>query len=213
MSNLHTCKAIIKSGPRKGRECGRVCFGQEYCFQYHRRFIREDIPQPTVPVRESRESREWKNIIELYRSNPQGRQEAIANIAERYRGHRPPFYGTIAVQPVLPVEQVEQKVSQTEINMQKKCFEELTKNENTGLFCCFFPRRKSSLSVKEYKEDCAICTSAARSQEIWIETPCNHKFHVECIKSWINTFGYGDKGCPLCRRKIKEKIRNGFIVR
>jgi hypothetical protein len=37
MLDILQCKAIIQSGPRRGQECGRTCYGIPYCTQYHRK--------------------------------------------------------------------------------------------------------------------------------------------------------------------------------
>ena len=49
--------------------------------------------------------------------------------------------------------------------------------------------------------DCSICWNWITDSQI-MTTPCNHKFHRECLSQWLRV----KKSCPLCRSHIKLKI-------
>ena len=47
--------------------------------------------------------------------------------------------------------------------------------------------------------DCAICIDKLKKGNEIIKLPCNHLFHVDCIKSYF--LNYNNK-CPMCRSNI-----------
>ena len=46
-------------------------------------------------------------------------------------------------------------------------------------------------------DTCPICME--NIEEGCIETPCNHKFHVDCLEQWRE-----QNSCPVCRTAIDE---------
>ena len=52
-------------------------------------------------------------------------------------------------------------------------------------------------------EDCGICLNSLNNN---IETlPCNHKFHIGCIKRLTTSRCVLRNNCPLCRRHFKNE--------
>ena len=49
-----------------------------------------------------------------------------------------------------------------------------------------------NICIDEQKE-CCICMD--KNTQEWVETPCVHSFHRECLNSWIQT----NRTCPICR--------------
>jgi len=47
--------------------------------------------------------------------------------------------------------------------------------------------------------DCAICIDKLKKGNEIIKLPCNHLFHIDCIKSYF--LNYNNK-CPMCRSNI-----------
>eukprot|EP00201_Polytomella_parva_P009558 CAMPEP_0175053500 /NCGR_PEP_ID=MMETSP0052_2-20121109/8962_1 /TAXON_ID=51329 ORGANISM="Polytomella parva, Strain SAG 63-3" /NCGR_SAMPLE_ID=MMETSP0052_2 /ASSEMBLY_ACC=CAM_ASM_000194 /LENGTH=233 /DNA_ID=CAMNT_0016318047 /DNA_START=325 /DNA_END=1026 /DNA_ORIENTATION=- len=46
---------------------------------------------------------------------------------------------------------------------------------------------------------CAVCTEAVCSGDELIALPCNHSFHVICVKPWLEQ---RSNSCPVCRREM-----------
>ena len=62
------------------------------------------------------------------------------------------------------------------------------------------------ISHREIEEDinisvelCSICIESYMPREKTIILPCNHKFHSNCIKDWLET----ELTCPMCRKSIE----------
>ena len=49
--------------------------------------------------------------------------------------------------------------------------------------------------------ECAICLDGIYPAKYML--PCNHLFHVNCIKHWFRTCGF-EPSCPICRYKINN---------
>lgn len=47
-------------------------------------------------------------------------------------------------------------------------------------------------------EECSICLEKFLDVGHYIELPCKHFFHKECLKNWVAK----KKQCPLCRRNL-----------
>ena len=54
---------------------------------------------------------------------------------------------------------------------------------------------KINMNLKE-ENDCSICLEKLIDDDIEIELPCKHRFHVYCIQRWVDI----NKNCPLCRK-------------
>jgi len=52
---------------------------------------------------------------------------------------------------------------------------------------------------------CPICLEELRSNTQ--ETSCHHRFHLECIKTWLEN---NKTACPLCRKTIR--VVRGHII-
>ncbi len=50
--------------------------------------------------------------------------------------------------------------------------------------------------------ECPICLEQQFSQNIVKISDCNHKFHINCIKTWITT--HNNEQCPLCRTFVTK---------
>ena len=46
---------------------------------------------------------------------------------------------------------------------------------------------------------CSICIEAFTSSQTHIILECNHKFHTDCIKQWLEK----ELNCPLCRQSLQ----------
>jgi hypothetical protein len=51
--------------------------------------------------------------------------------------------------------------------------------------------------------ECSICLNAISSTDKSFKTDCNHCFHEQCIKIWIQ---HDKKSCPNCRHPINQKL-------
>lgn len=58
---------------------------------------------------------------------------------------------------------------------------------------------------------CAICLEAIKPDELHRALPCNHRFHVDCIDSWIVHSSDADAGsdphCPVCKCLILDEAQ------
>ena len=60
---------------------------------------------------------------------------------------------------------------------------------------CLKCGEKINMNLKE-ENDCSICLEKLIDDDIEIELPCKHRFHVYCIQRWVDI----NKNCPLCRK-------------
>ena len=56
---------------------------------------------------------------------------------------------------------------------------------------------------------CSICCENFNNLDWIYNTPCNHMFHIECLKNWINTENMNQpncdmNSCPNCRSPFKD---------
>lgn len=51
---------------------------------------------------------------------------------------------------------------------------------------------------------CSICLDKRDGKKFDMQTSCNHYFHQQCVKEWIETKGT----CPCCRYKLKD-VKSG----
>ena len=54
---------------------------------------------------------------------------------------------------------------------------------------------------RDYGNECTICFEPFVSKET-IVTPCDHKFHKECLSEWSRLNPVRGLFCPLCRHKL-----------
>ena len=47
-------------------------------------------------------------------------------------------------------------------------------------------------------DECSICLEKYKKKDQIIDLECNHVFHKECIKLWLNK----NNSCPQCRENI-----------
>ena len=59
-------------------------------------------------------------------------------------------------------------------------------------------KNKIILSKNNLLTDCSICLEPFHKKNSIIILSCDHKFHENCIKLWLNK----DNSCPLCRLNI-----------
>lgn len=48
--------------------------------------------------------------------------------------------------------------------------------------------------------DCVICMSAINPKEDYLITPCNHIYHSNCLKEWMEM----KMDCPTCRSHLPD---------
>jgi hypothetical protein len=60
---------------------------------------------------------------------------------------------------------------------------------------CMECQKPIDLNLPEVK-DCSICLEKLIDDDIEIELPCKHRFHIYCIQKWVGI----NKNCPLCRK-------------
>jgi len=60
---------------------------------------------------------------------------------------------------------------------------------------CMECEKPVDLNIPEEK-DCSICLEKLIDDDIEIELPCKHRFHIYCIQRWVDI----NKNCPLCRK-------------
>jgi hypothetical protein len=57
--------------------------------------------------------------------------------------------------------------------------------------------------------ECSICLNAISSTDKSFKTDCNHCFHEQCIKTWIE---HDKKSCPNCRHPINQKMLDDLNI-
>jgi hypothetical protein len=58
--------------------------------------------------------------------------------------------------------------------------------------------RKFKLSVELLLDECPICLDNYQINRVVMNLDCNHVFHHDCIKLWLQ----GNNTCPQCRENI-----------
>ena len=53
-----------------------------------------------------------------------------------------------------------------------------------------------TVKIDNPNEECSICLDT--NNKVWIKTKCNHAYHEECFKDWIQI----SKSCPICREQL-----------
>jgi len=70
------------------------------------------------------------------------------------------------------------------------------------------PTRIETEYLSEDEVLCAVCQGDLRSDNEVYDTPCLHKFHIECLQSWINTHNHFR--CPVCRSHLNLDVGESF---
>ena len=57
------------------------------------------------------------------------------------------------------------------------------------------------------KQECPICIQELQTKPVTV-TPCNHKFHQQCLKKWQKASSPGSTifSCPKCRHNVPKKF-------
>lgn len=56
----------------------------------------------------------------------------------------------------------------------------------------------SSRTVSSSAESCAVCDEEFCSSNFFVELPCRHRFHKNCVRPWFEK----SRSCPLCRTDL-----------
>jgi hypothetical protein len=60
------------------------------------------------------------------------------------------------------------------------------------------------ITIQEELEDsCSICLDNIEIGSMVYSIPCNHKFHINCLKSYLINY---NRNCPLCRNECFSNI-------
>ena len=111
-------------------------------------------------------------------------------------------------------------ISQSKVKLLKEICEDFWMPEDDNWMKCFISYKDwydyfilknddyilSTFSNKQRKicpdhligEECSICLEKFLDVGHYIELPCKHFFHKECLKNWVAE----KKQCPLCRRNL-----------
>lgn len=57
------------------------------------------------------------------------------------------------------------------------------------------------LAVSQVEKECLICISAFEENDTILRLPCQHTYHEECAKRWLNL----QSTCPACRMEVKPR--------
>ena len=75
--------------------------------------------------------------------------------------------------------------------------------------CCLFIYHEDSYRLIEHnstdnsQQECSICLedmyqSRCINESSIVRSPCNHHFHLECLRSWVDV----KQQCPICRSRL-----------
>lgn len=98
-----------------------------------------------------------------------------------------PNYQEMVVEPELTRPQYEELMNTLEIHNNKSIKESQV---NTI----------AEVQVTDVQMDCGICLYQLSDGETCKELPCNHLFHIKCLKYWL--VDHGGTNCPVCRGAI-----------
>lgn len=62
--------------------------------------------------------------------------------------------------------------------------------------------KKLKIKINKEQVECSICFDPIKLEEKIYRIPCEHKFHIICINSWLDD----NNTCPLCRLDVFENI-------
>ena len=86
----------------------------------------------------------------------------------------------------------------------------ISKNKSQDIYSFFREIKIDDKLLKGKKKNCLICKREYLFGENVFRLPCNHYFHIDCTKFWVNK----NHNCPMCRfeltlgniMKIKENL-------
>lgn len=61
-----------------------------------------------------------------------------------------------------------------------------------------------SKNINLYNQNCAICLEEFKINKIIIILDCNHGYHINCIKNWIERNNTKNIFCPICLHKFNQ---------
>ena len=56
--------------------------------------------------------------------------------------------------------------------------------------------------------ECPICLESLKGNKKVLTTPCSHKFHTSCMKTWLAN----NDTCPCCRATLKKEHRQMMVM-
>ena len=63
--------------------------------------------------------------------------------------------------------------------------------------------KKLKININKKEEgECPICFDNITLKDKIYKIPCEHKFHIICINSWLDD----NNTCPLCRANVFDNI-------
>ena len=86
----------------------------------------------------------------------------------------------------------------------RKCKDNVSEIIDRGPLSDYLLARETELIEDIDDDPCSICLEEFVVPNRIIVLPCEHKFHSDCIKSWISQ----DSSCPICRQRISTSFRN-----
>ena len=86
----------------------------------------------------------------------------------------------------------------------RKCKDNVRGLVDRGPLSDYLLARETELTEDSGDEPCSICLEEFVVPNRIIVLPCEHKFHSDCIKSWISQ----DSSCPICRQRISTSFGN-----
>lgn len=51
----------------------------------------------------------------------------------------------------------------------------------------------------DHEKECTICISESQKGELLVELPCQHVFHLDCLRPWLEN----NNSCPTCRYEME----------
>ena len=89
-------------------------------------------------------------------------------------------------------------------NCIRKCKDNVSGIIDRGSLSDYLIARETVLNEDIDDEPCSICLEEFVIPNRIIVLACEHKFHSDCIKSWISQ----DSSCPICRQRISTSFGN-----
>ena len=109
------------------------------------------------------------------------------------------FYRFYSIEITLEeIENANVLVYMPEINYRNSIFQLLTLL-TSNIANEAIPEEEQPILNETIDNDCAICIDKLKKGNEIVKLPCNHLFHVDCIKSYF--LNYNNK-CPMCRSNI-----------